>query len=320
MRSCAALLWCASHASALSRDASSFASFLSEQQALIVAEIEALDGGATFCADAWERDDGSSGLTRVIAGGDVVEKGCVSCSYVRGVLTPERAAAMSARGRGGVDPGGGQRFVASALSLVLHARSPNVPTLRGDARRFVVLDEDGAPAAAWFGGGCDLTPCRLYDADAAAFHAYWRDAVEAVAPGGYAAMKAACDTYFYLPLRREHRGVGGIFFDDRAGDGAEALARATIAGMIASWRPIVEKRRSERYGDDDRAWQLERRGRYLEFNLLNDRGVKFGLSPDAIERIMVSAPPLISWTYRKEPANDDQARLLEVLREPRDWV
>ena len=173
----------------------SFAAFLSDQQASIVAELEALDGGgAAFGADAWARDDGSRGLTRVIEGGDVIEKGCVSTSFIEGTLTRERAAAMTARGRAGVDAAGGQRFRAEALSLVLHARSPRVPTLRGDARRFVVLDDDGAaPRASWFGGGCDLTPAYLDDGDAAAFNAYWRGVCEARRPGSHAGLKRACD-------------------------------------------------------------------------------------------------------------------------------
>lgn len=313
------------HAEALSSSRSRFASFsayLREQQSSIIGEVEALEGGgASFCVDEWSREDGSSGVTRVIEGGAVVEKGCVSTSFIKGTLTPQRASAMSARGRSGIDAKGGQHFEAAALSLVLHARSPMVPTLRGDARCFVVFDDDGEPLASWYGGGCDLTPSYLFDEDAEAFHGFWRRATEVHRPGLYEALKAACDEYFYLPLRREHRGVGGIFWDDDDADYADALARDVLAGMIASWRPIVEKRKDAPFTDDQKNWQLLRRGRYLEFNLLNDRGVKFGLSPDAIERIMVSAPPLIAWRYKADPVpGSDEARLLEVLTTPRKWA
>lgn len=147
-----------------------------------------------------------------------------------------------------------------------------------------------------------------------------RGRCERRAPGLYARLKEACDAYFYLPLRLEHRGVGGIFWDDDAADYADALARDVLGTMVASWAPIVERRRGDAVSEAHRDWQLLRRGRYLEFNLINDRGVRFGLSPDAIERIMVSAPPLIAWRYKAEPAaGSEEARLLAVLREPRDW-
>mmetsp|Transcript_4097 Transcript_4097/g.10314 ORF Transcript_4097/g.10314 Transcript_4097/m.10314 type:complete len:333 (-) Transcript_4097:1-999(-) len=292
-----------------------FKDFLAAQQKVMCDAVAALDGTSTFGADAWVREDGSHGLTRVIEGGALVEKGCISTSYVQGTLTAARAEAMGSRGRENVKEG--DRFEAAALSLVLHAKSPHVPTLRGDARCFVVFDDMDEPRAAWYGGGCDLTPCYVVEDDIRGFHAHWRD----VCGGRYEAMKENCDAYFYLPLRREHRGVGGIFWDDDASAGADARARRVLETMVGSWAPIVARRRGEEVKEAQRQWQLLRRGRYLEFNLLNDRGVRFGLSPDAIERIMVSAPPLIAWQYKAEPAvGSPEARLVDVLRTPRSWA
>jgi coproporphyrinogen III oxidase len=294
---------------------SAFKDFLAAQQKVMCQEVEALDGQAVFGEDAWTRGDGSRGLTRVIADGALVEKGCISTSFITGTLTKARAEAMCGRGRENVKAG--DRFEAAALSLVLHAKSPHVPTLRGDARCFVVFDKNDRPREAWYGGGCDLTPCYLVEEDVREFHAHWRD----VCKGRYTEMKATCDEYFYLPLRLEHRGVGGVFWDDDSSADADALARNVLGTMIASWAPIVKRRRGDAVAEAQRQWQLLRRGRYLEFNLLNDRGVRFGLSPDAIERIMVSAPPLIAWQYKAEPeAGSPEARLVDVLRAPRSWV
>ena len=203
------------HASATAFGA--FKDFLAEQQKVMCNAVEALDGTSSFGEDAWTRGDGSHGLTRVIADGALVEKGCISTSYIQGTLTKARAEAMCSRGRENVKAG--DRFEAAALSLVLHAKSPHVPTLRGDARCFVVFDHRNEPREAWYGGGCDLTPCYVVEDDIRGFHAHWRD----VCKGRYQEMKQTCDGYFYLPLRQEHRGVGGVFWDDDAS--AERLRR-----------------------------------------------------------------------------------------------
>ena len=167
-----------------------FKDYLAAQQSTMIAELEELDGAAVFGRDEWRRDDGSRGVTRVIQDGALIEKGCVSTSFVSGELTPQRAAAMSARGRRGVDAAGGQRFEAAALSLVIHPVSPHVPTLRGDARCFVVYDDAGAPVEAWYGGGCDLTPCYLVEADVVACRAVARraDRGDAAAPARIAGL------------------------------------------------------------------------------------------------------------------------------------
>lgn len=293
-----------------------FSEFLRSTQQELCSAFEKLDGKGHFCTDEWSREDGSKGTTRVLQGGDVIEKGCVSTTFAVGTLSKQRAEAMSARGRAVRE---GQPYRAAALSIVLHARAPPVPTLRGDVRVFAVGDD------VWFGGGADLTPAYLYDDDARDFHAFWKAVCDRHGGGLYERFKAWCDDYFFLPFRREHRGIGGIFFDDLDSaqiDDPEAFARDVAAGFVESWAPIVARRRHVGYDDAMKRWQLLRRGRYLEFNLMSDRGVKFGLSPDSIERVMVSAPPLIAWEYGVDPppASSEEARLLAVLKEPRDWL
>eukprot|EP00850_Spirogloea_muscicola_P005000 SM000022S07214 [mRNA] locus=s22:520489:526297:- [translate_table: standard] len=266
--------------------------------------------GAEFGHDRWERGSDPRegyGITRVLEGGDFFEKAAANVSVIRGQLSAERAEAISAR-RG--KAAAGALYFAGALSLVFHARNPYVPTFRADIRYFEVAGMSG-----WFGGGADLTPSYLFEEDAVAFHKFWQAVCRRHgAPRGlklYEACKAACDGYFYLPARREHRGVGGIFFDDAstlagiaggvhaaevggstpeaAAAEVEAFARDVAGGFMASYLPIAAGRRGAEYGEAQRAWQLARRGRYLEFNLLHDRGVRFGLGGGArIESVMVS--------------------------------
>lgn len=175
----------------------------------------------------------------------------------------------------------------------------------------------------WFGGGCDLTPSYLFDGDATSFHTFWKQLLDGFAPDLYPEFKATCDKYFYIPARGEHRGIGGIFFDDlsTAGYDVEGMVRAVGDGILPSWRAIAAARRKMAYGEAQREWQLLRRGRYLEFNLLYDRGVRFGLDGGRLESIMVSAPPLIAWKYNRVPeAGTPEHELVEVLRAPRDWA
>ncbi|CAD7697588.1 unnamed protein product [Ostreobium quekettii] len=298
-----------------------FEDFILSLQSSIVERAEALDGhaDAKFGRDEWSRGERAGyGVTRVMRCGDLIEKGAVNVSLVRGVLTAERAAAMSSRGRPGVDPAGGQEYAAESLSLVFHPRHPMVPTLRADVRRF------RAGGACWYGGGCDLTPCYLFEDDARRFHAHWAAICDASAPNLYPEFKAWCDRYFYLPARQECRGIGGIFFDDlEPGDAfdVEGFVRAVGDGILDSWAPIAEERRRTEFGEPQRRWQLLRRGRYVEFNLLYDRGVRFGLQGGRMESVMVSAPPLVAWDYDVRPeAGSPEARLLDVLKEPRDWL
>ena len=320
-----------------------FVEFLKETQDRIIAEVEKMDGsGKKFSKDPWgvfdEKNEKSKqllsgGITRVLQGGDVVEKGACSLTMIRrGVLTSERAAAIRARQDiEEVEPG--DVYSAAALSIVFHSRSPMVPTFRSDVRIFVVqkqFDEeddpdDGNPPLAWFGGGADLTPYYLFEDDITYFHNMYKDLCkDNPKEFSYDVLKEACDKYFYLPARSEHRGTGGIFFDDmQATSESLAFVKGVANSWMPSWFPIVKKRQNLDYTEKQKQWQLLRRGRYLEFNLLYDRGVKFGLANanPRVEGVMVSAPPLIAWEYNhKIEDGSDEAKLMKILKEPREWA
>lgn len=311
---------------------SDFVTFLKDKQSQIIESLEEMDGsGAKFTNDCWGifADGGaeglaSGGMTRVIQGGDVIEKGACSFTLIQqGVLSSERAAAI--RSRQSVDIKAGDTYSAAALSIVLHSRSPLVPTFRSDVRVFLV--SNGDTTKAWFGGGADLTPYFLDEDDVSAFHRLYQDLANSHDLGSeytYEAMKQSCDDYFYLPARSEHRGTGGIFFDDlEATEEAMAFVQGVTDAWTPSWFPIIKKHRSTKYTDKQRQWQLLRRGRYLEFNLLYDRGVKFGLANanPRVEGVMVSAPPLIAWEYNHEIVpGSPEAQMMAVLKEPREWV
>jgi len=322
-----------------SRTFEKFRDFILQRQKTIVQDLEALDGTAMFRLDDWRRSDTTYGVTGVLEGGSLIEKGAVSVSIIQGTLTEERARTMSSRGRK-VREGGGQPYCAAALSLVVHAAHPMVPTLRADVRYFEVADDGHSEPQGWFGGGADLTPCYLFEEDAIEWHKHWRGVCDKYSPDLYPRYKKWCDEYFYLPARQEHRGIGGIFFDDLM-DFSDLppppspspstsptpptppleFVQDVADGLLDSWRPIVDRRRSLPYTPQQREWQLVRRGRYVEFNLLYDRGVRFGLAPGgAIERVIVSAPPLVKWSYRYGEPGEEERRLVDVLRKPRDWA
>ncbi|XP_024397147.1 uncharacterized protein [Physcomitrium patens] len=313
-----------------------FEAFLVNLQSSICDEAATADGsGKMFGFDKWQRGADPSngyGITRVLEGGDLLEKAAANVSIVRGSLSEARAKAMSARGRG-VEAGAS--YFAGALSLVFHPRNPYVPTFRSDIRYFVVEGSQG-----WFGGGADLTPCYLFEEDARSFHAFYKSICDKYSPSLYEESKAACDAYFYIPARKEHRGTGGIFFDDletfqkdsdqTANGGASeepdtdavfAFVRDVAQGFMPSYLPLANRRRTIAHGEAERQWQLLRRGRYLEFNLLYDRGVKFGLDGGRIESIMVSAPPLVAWKYDVAPEpGSREAELVKILQNPRSWT
>jgi coproporphyrinogen III oxidase len=283
-----------------------FVTFLLDQQKSIIAEIESsieLDSGATFGCDAWgvfanpggdlkqtSATSKSGGITRVIQGGIAIEKGACSLTLIRdGTLTAERAATIRGRqATGGNDNGvatiaEGDLYSAAALSMVLHSRNPLVPTFRSDVRVFLVTDKSSGTSSAWFGGGADLTPYYIFPDDIQFFHQLYHDlcAVHRLPePFSYETMKSACDDYFYLPARQEHRGTGGIFFDDLPMTAATmAFTQAVTETWIPSWLPIVTKRNTSDYTAEQKHWQKLRRGRYLEFNLLYDvRIVQVGLT------------------------------------------
>lgn len=278
-------------------------------QGTIVAGIEATDGKGRFAQDAWQRPGGGGGVTRVLAEGALVEKGGVNVSRVHGPVPPRMAARL---------PGDGDTFSAVGLSLVLHPRSPWIPTTHMNVRLLA------RGSKAWFGGGADLTPYYLFEEDAAWFHGELREACERHRPGTYAEWKRTCDSYFFLPHRGEHRGVGGIFFEDLGGDPWKELSLVEDVGrsFLRAWLPIAERRRALAWGDREREWQEIRRGRYVEFNLLHDRGTVFGLETGGrTESILMSLPPRVQWRYDHHPEpGSEEERLLEVIRTPRDWA
>ncbi|HET8733362.1 MAG TPA: oxygen-dependent coproporphyrinogen oxidase [Anaeromyxobacteraceae bacterium] len=275
----------------------------------ITTALEAADGRARFSRDAWERPGGGGGSTRVLADGDRIEKAGVNVSRVHGAVPPRLAARL---------PGDGDTFAAVGLSVVIHPLSPWVPTTHANVRLIV------RGSRAWFGGGADLTPYYLFEEDAAAFHRELRDACERHLPGAYPDMKRACDAYFHLPHRGEHRGVGGIFFEDLGGEPWKELAFVEDVGEAfpRAWLPILERRGDLPWGERERTWQEIRRGRYVEFNLLHDRGTVFGLETGGrTESILMSLPPRVRWRYDHHPEpGSPEARLLEVIRTPRDWT
>ncbi|KAL0025908.1 hypothetical protein WJX77_002191 [Trebouxia sp. C0004] len=278
--------------------AQNFHQLLLATQQSIIREAESLDSsGQTFLIDKWATAPSRSGVTAVMQDGCLLEKGAVNISLVQG----------------------GQSYSAAALSLVFHPANPFVPTLRADVRLFQVEGQS------WYGGGCDLTPAYLFEEDARQFHKFWKATCDKHHADLYPKYKAWCDDYFYIPARQEHRGIGGIFFDDLEAKDApfdvSQFVKDVAEGMLSSWRDIATKRQATPFSDEQRQWQLLRRGRYLEFNLLYDRGVKFGLSGGRLESIMVSAPPLIAWRYNVVPeAGSAEAELIAVLQKPVDWT
>lgn len=273
-------------------------------QTRLIAALEALDGGA-FQRDAWTRPSGH-GLSAVLEGGAVIERGAVLVSHIGGASLPASASAKRPHLAGSA-------YTVSGVSVVVHPRNPHAPTAHMNVRRFVTDTET------WVGGGMDLTPYLLYPEDAALFH---RAAREAVGGARYTDWKRDCDAYFHLPHRGEARGVGGVFFDDLTDrDGLHLLERVVNA-FVTAYATILERRKDTPHTEQDRAWQLQRRGRYAEFNLVWDRGTAFGLKGGGrTPSILASLPPLATWAYADmEPATERQRALLEVIHTPRDWL
>ena len=280
-------------------------------QARVVGALEALDG-RPFGSDAWQRPEGGGGVTRFIEEGGVFERGGVNFSRVQGAQLPASASATRPQLAG-------QPFDAMGVSLVLHPRNPYCPTVHLNVRFFV------SGSTWWFGGGMDLTPYYGFEEDARHFHATCRRALEPFGAGRHARYKQWCDEYFFLKHRSEPRGIGGIFFDDLAEpdfEGAFALARSVGDHFLTAYVPILEKRRALKYGERERSFQAYRRGRYVEFNLVYDRGTLFGLqSGGRTESILVSLPPYVTWSYNWKPeAGSPEERLYTEFLKPRDWV
>jgi coproporphyrinogen III oxidase len=282
-----------------------------------------LDRGAEFREDRWERRGGGGGVSRILTDGVTFEKAGINRSAVEGVLVPELAQRIGARGAQAAT------FFVTGLSLVVHPRSPLVPTVHLNVRYFEIGDPTGEPVDAWFGGGTDLTPTYPYPEDAVHFHRTLKAVCDRHHPTFYPRFKLWCDHYFVNTHREEERrGVGGIFFDNlREGEAGLALEQllafvTDVAGALPeAYGTLVERRRDLPYGERERRFQLARRGRYVEFNLVHDRGTLFGLQTGArIESVLMSLPPLASWEYSPVyPPGSFEAELLEMLV-PRDWA
>ena len=285
-------------------------------QERIVAALEAIDG-RPFLRDEWERPEGGGGIARLMEGGDVIERGGVNFSDVRGERLPPSATATRPELAG-------RAWQASGVSLVVHPRNPYAPTAHLNVRMFVA-EKEGADAVWWFGGGMDLTPYYGFEADAVHFH---RVCAAALAPFGddlYPQYKTACDAYFYLRHRNEPRGIGGIFFDDLTEGGFDRCKALTLAvgeGFLDAYAPILARRKDVPYGEREREFQAYRRGRYVEFNLVWDRGTLFGLQSNGrAEAILMSMPPQAAWRYDWSPApGTPEARLYTDFLVPRNWA
>jgi coproporphyrinogen III oxidase len=285
----------------------------------IVAGLEAEDG-KTFRRDSWVRDEGGGGTSCVIEEGNVFERGGVNFSHVLGEKLPPSASA-------GRPELAGRGFEAMGVSLVLHPRNPYAPTVHMNVRFFIARPPAGSSAAPvfWFGGGMDLTPYYGFENDALHFHTICRDALAPFGPDRYPEFKRWCDRYFYLKHRSEPRGIGGVFFDDLAAPDfatAFALTRSVGDHFLDAYLPIVRRRHDMPFGERERDFQAYRRGRYVEFNLVYDRGTLFGLqSGGRTESILMSLPPVVKWRYDWKPeAGSPEARLYSEFLTGRDWV
>lgn len=289
-------------------------------------------GPLKFRSDRWERQEGGGGITCILEEGQIFERAGVNISVVHGRLPPPARAQMKSRGRELIPiPGEGDpEFYAVGISSVIHPRNPNVPTIHFNFRYFEVTSWNPETKqnihSWWFGGGLDLTPYILYEDDAKHFHVTLKNACDQIDGTYYPKFKKWCDEYFYISHRGERRGVGGLFFDDIDHPNAEdafSFIKSCANAVIPCYTPIVLKRLDGSYSLADRDWQLLRRGRYVEFNLVYDRGTKFGLfTPGArFESILVSLPVTAKWAYCHTPAEGTKEhKLLQVLKTPREWV
>jgi coproporphyrinogen III oxidase len=300
--------------------------FIQELQEKICAALEKLDGGAVFVLDEWEREGGGGGRTRVIAGGNVFEKGGVNTSVVWGGVTDAMRTQLKIEGH---------KWFACGLSLVMHPLNPYVPTTHANWRYFELYDEAGNTTDRWFGGGADLTPYYLFEEDARHFHKSFRDAMNPFGEDLYPKYKKWCDEYFVNKHRGdEMRGIGGVFYDhlrpvDEAAGAGHATAEQLFAfqqangnAFLQAYLPIVERRKDLAYEEREVEWQEIRRGRYVEFNLIHDRGTLFGLKTQGrTESILMSLPPRARWEYNYQPvAGSAEAQLLNACLHPREWL
>lgn len=296
-----------------------FFNYIHELQDTITSKLEAIDGEAKFQEDIWKRPEGGGGRTRVIQNGNVFEKGGVNISGVHGNLPNSMQAYFGVKDAD---------FFACGLSLVLHPKNPMVPTSHGNWRYFEMYNKNGDIVDQWFGGGQDLTPYYLFDEDAKHFHQVCKSACDKHSLDFYPKYKKRCDEYFYNSHRNEARGIGGLFFDYCKKSESMTMQNwydfVTDVGdsFLEAFVPIVEKRKELDYSKEQRDWQEIRRGRYVEFNLVHDKGTLFGLKTNGrIESILMSLPPQVQWVYDHHPAEgSEEEKLIKVLQEPKNWI
>jgi coproporphyrinogen III oxidase len=297
-----------------------FTAHIRSLQNTICEGLERADGNAKFIADVWERPGGGGGESRVISNGNVFEKGGVNISVVHGALPPLAAQQLKVNG---------ELFFACGLSLVIHPINPFVPTVHANWRYFEVYNNDGLVADAWFGGGTDLTPYYLFEEDAVHFHTAQKLSCDKFESSFYPQFKEQCDNYFNNHHRGgERRGIGGIFFDHCRGTEQQplefwqAFAEANGHTFLDAYLPIVNKRKAMAFTADHKYWQEIRRGRYVEFNLLHDRGTLFGIKTNGrTESILMSLPPTVRFDYNYQPKpGSEEEKLVQVLVHPKDWL
>jgi coproporphyrinogen III oxidase len=291
--------------------------YLKGLQLSICDELSAIDGAASFEMESWDRPEGGGGISRVLAEGDVFEKGGVNFSYVEGGKMPGSATQHRPELAG-------RSFKAMGVSLVMHPRNPYAPTSHANVRCFVAEKEGEAPVW-WMGGGFDLTPYYGREEDVIHWHQTAKNACDPFGDDVHAKYKKWCDDYFYLPHRAEPRGVGGLFYDDLNEWGFEKsfdFMQSVGDSFLKAYVPIVLNNKDRDYGERERQWQLYRRGRYVEFNLVFDRGTLFGLQSNGrTEAILMSLPPLVRWDYGVTPEpGTPEAELLDYYLKPKDWV
>jgi coproporphyrinogen III oxidase len=291
--------------------------YLLQLQDSICERLEQEDGSATFQQDEWQRPEGGGGRSRVISGGAVFEKGGVNFSHVFGKAMPPSAtlARPELAGRG---------FQAMGVSLVMHPENPYIPTSHANVRLFIA-EKEGEEPVWWFGGGYDLTPYYGFEEDCIHWHQTAKNACDPFSDDAYPRYKKWCDEYFHLPHRNEPRGIGGLFYDDLNEGGFERcfeFMQSIGNSYIDAYQPIVAKRKSMAYGERERDFQLYRRGRYVEFNLVHDRGTVFGLQSNGrTESILMSLPPLVRWEYNwQAEAGSPEEELNNQFLNNRDWV
>jgi len=296
-----------------------FFAYIHELQDTITSKFEEIDGKVKFQEDIWKRPEGGGGRTRIIENGNIIEKGGVNISGVHGKLPDTMQQYFGVKDAD---------FFACGLSLVIHPKNPMIPTVHANWRYFEMYNKDREIIDQWFGGGQDLTPYYLFDEDAKHFHQVCKTACDKHHDDFYKKYKTRCDEYFYNSHRNEARGIGGLFFDyckasdDMSMQNWYNFVTEVGNNFLEAYTPIVEKRKELPYTEAQRKWQEIRRGRYVEFNLVHDKGTLFGLKTNGrIESILMSLPPHVQWVYDHHPeVGSEEERLINVLKNPKNWV